>query len=285
MSERFPSAPPLLVALDLDGTLLGPSLALSRRVCDAVKETSACGVATTIVTGRMFVATAPYAAALGIHGPIVCYQGAAIFEVPSGKKLMEVPLKHELALRIVRRAKDDGYHVQLYHDDRFYVEERNQYSALYARLAGVEPVVVPSLAREFADRDSTKCNIVTEPRLAGPYAESIREMCGDEAYVTRSNPEFIEVIDPRVDKGEALRFVADRAGIPMERVLAVGDSYNDIPLLQAAGFSVAMGSSPDEVKSVADAVVADVAGDGVAEALERFVLGPRRERVAGGAST
>jgi Cof subfamily protein (haloacid dehalogenase superfamily) len=285
VSERLPTAPPLLVALDLDGTLLGPSLSISQRVCDVAREAMASGVAMTIVTGRMFVATAPYAAALGIDGAVVCYQGAAVFEVPSGKKLMEVPLRHDVALRIARRAKQDGYHVQLYHDDRFYVEARNEYSALYARLAGVEPVVVPSLAREFAGRDSTKCNIVTEPKLAAQYAETIKVLCGDEAYVTRSNPEFIEVMDPRVDKGGALRFVADRLEIPMERVLAIGDSYNDIPLLRAAGFSVAMGSSPDEVKAAADAVVADVAHDGVADALERFVLARRRAPLFGGAST
>jgi Cof subfamily protein (haloacid dehalogenase superfamily) len=284
VTPRVPDAAPLLVAIDLDGTLLGPSLTLSRRVCDAVAAATQQGVATTIVTGRMFVATAPYAAALGIEGPLVCYQGAAVFDWPSGEKLREVPLTHDVALRVAARAKRDGYHVQLYHDDRFYVEERNKYSALYARLAGIEPVVVPSLAREFAGRDSTKCNIVTEPSLAAEYAQRMRDLCGDDAYVTRSNPEFIEVMDPCVDKGEALRFVAERLGVPMSRVLAIGDSYNDVPLLRAAGFSVAMGSSPDEVKATADAVVGDVAHDGVAEALETFVLSRVRAPLLGGTS-
>jgi Cof subfamily protein (haloacid dehalogenase superfamily) len=274
VSERIPAAPPLLIALDLDGTTFDQNLVISPAVRGAVAEAAARGIATTLVTGRMLVATRPHAAALGVSGAVVCYQGAAVFDVASGATLMEVPLGHDVAIRVVRRAKRDGYHVQLYHDDKFFVEERNQHSALYARLSGVEPVVVPSLEEEFAGRDSTKCNIVTDPERAAVYVGTIAEVCGDDAYVTRSNPEFIEIVDPRVDKGEALRFVAGRVGISMERVLAIGDSYNDIPLFRAAGFSVAMGSAPDEVKAAADAVVGDVASDGVAEALERFVLRP-----------
>ena len=96
---------------------------------------------------------------------------------------------------------------------------------------------------------------------------------GNEAYVTRSNPEFVEMLSPLVDKGKALREVAAHYGIPMDRVAAIGDSYNDLPLLRAAAFGIAMGSAPDELKAEAKAVVSDVHHDGVAEAIERFVFG------------
>ena len=95
---------------------------------------------------------------------------------------------------------------------------------------------------------------------------------GKKAYVTRSYPEFVEILDPHVDKGEALRFVAARLGVEMHDVAAIGDSWNDAPLLEAAGFGIAMGSAPDELRKVAKAVVSDVQADGVAEAIERYVL-------------
>jgi Cof subfamily protein (haloacid dehalogenase superfamily) len=270
------NAPPLLVALDLDGTLIDDSLVLRPRVREAVAAVRAAGIATTIVTGRMFVATRPFARELGIAGAVGCYQGAAVYDVESGDRLSETPLKHDIAMRVVDRAKRDGHFAQLYHDDRFYVEEYTKYAELYARLAGVQPVVVPSLAVEFAGRDSTKCNIVMDAESVERYIKTVREVCGEDAYVTRSNPEFIEVMDPHVDKAVALRFIAQRAGVPMERVFAIGDSYNDIPMLQAVGFGVAMGSSPQELKAQAKAVVSDYAHDGVAEALETYVLGPAR---------
>ena len=75
-----------------------------------------------------------------------------------------------------------------------------------------------------------------------------------------------------MDKGAALRFVADRLGIGMDRTIAIGDSWNDAPLLSAAGFAIAMGSSPPELRAIADAVVGDVAHDGVAEAIDKYVL-------------
>jgi len=261
-----------LLALDLDGTLIGHDLTISPKVLTAIQHALDAGVRATIVTGRMFVAARPFAQRLGLHGPIVCYQGAAIFDLDSGEILRETPLSNAVAMRVYEMAKRAGLHVQMYRDDQFFVEEDNRYAELYAQLSRARPVVVESLAQTFADHDSTKVVVVTEPERANALVGELERLLGDQAYVTRSQAEFIEILNPRVNKGEALRFVAERLGISMEHTLAIGDSYNDLPLLQAAAIGVAMGSGPDELKAQADAVVADVAHDGVAAAIERFVL-------------
>jgi Cof subfamily protein (haloacid dehalogenase superfamily) len=263
---------PLLIALDLDGTLVEPRRPVRPAVIDAVKRAIASGVRATIVTGRMYVGAEPFARALDLDGPIVCYQGAVIADARTGRFEREVALPNAVALRIYEAAKAHGYHMQFYRDDRFYVEDDNRYARLYAETSGTEPVVVPSLPEAFAGRDSTKVNIVTDPEKTPAALELMRATCGDDAYVTRSNPEFVEMLSPLVNKGETLGRVAESLGIPMERVMAIGDSWNDVPLLRAAGFAVAMGSSPQELKDEADAVVGDVEHDGVAEAIERFVL-------------
>jgi hypothetical protein len=263
---------PLLLAIDLDGTLVEPLHPVRPKVLEAVAKAVAAGVRVTIVTGRMYVGAAPLVAALGVEGPIVCYQGAVIADARTGVFERELALPNAVALRIYAAAKEHGYHVQFYADDHFYVEQRNAYADLYARISGSEPVVVASLPEAFAGRDSTKVNVVTEAERTPECAALMRRVCGDEAYVTRSNPEFVEMINPHVDKGRTLEIVAGRHGIPMERVMAIGDSYNDVPLLRAAGFGVAMGSAPPELQREADAVVGDVEHDGVAEAIARFVL-------------
>jgi Cof subfamily protein (haloacid dehalogenase superfamily) len=279
MSAR-PALRPKLVALDLDGTLLSSGNELRETVVEAVLRASASGVVVTIVTGRIFAGTAPFARRLGITAPVVCYQGAALFDPQSGAILTETPLANATALRVYDALRPLGYHVQMYAGDRFYCEERNRFSELYARLAGVEPIVVPSLRETFAGRDTTKLNVVTDIARTPACYELAREVCGADAYVTRSNPEFVEVMSPLVSKGVALGAVAARLGIPLDRVLAVGDSFNDLPLLAAAGFSVAMGSAPQALVAAADAVVADWAHDGVKEAIERFVLEIPAERSA-----
>ncbi len=265
---------PKMVALDLDGTLVEPLKPVRPRVVAAVRAACAAGVRATIVTGRMYVGTESFVRLLSIEGPIICYQGAVIADAVSGRFEREIALPNAVALRIYDAAKPRGYHVQFYREDRFYVEQRNAYSDLYARISGTEPVVVASLPEAFAGRDSTKVNIVTDPEKTPECLRLMKEVCGDDAYVTRSNPEFVEMLSPKVDKGEALALIASELGIPLADVLAIGDSYNDVPLLRVAGFGVAMGSGPPELKAEADAVVGDVEHDGVAEAIERFVLAP-----------
>ncbi len=275
-----PALRPQLLALDLDGTLLSSRNELASAVAEAVRRAQASGVLATIVTGRIFAGTVPTIRALGITAPVICYQGAAIFDAQSGAILSETPLANATALRIYDEFRPQGYHVQMYADDRFYCEEHNRFSELYAHLAGVEPIVVHSLRETFAGRDTTKLNIVTERERTPEVYERMLALCGPDAYVTRSNPEFVEAMSPHVSKGVALADVAARLGIPLERVLAIGDSYNDIPLLEAAGFGVAMGSGPAALAAAADAVVGDWAHDGVREAIERFVLEIPSERSA-----
>ncbi len=261
-----------LVALDLDGTTIGDDLTVHPRVRDAVARAQAAGVTVAIVTGRMFAAARPFAQTLGIAGPIVCYQGAAIFDVTSGERIAHEPVPNELTLRLLAKTRADGVALQFYVDDVYYVERRDTWVDGYARLANVEPALVPDLAALLARGQSTKCVAVVAPERAQTYAEEIASFVGSDGYVTRSHASFIEVLNASVNKGVALATLATRYDTTLARVLAVGDSWNDLPLLDAAGFGVAMGSAPPELRARANAVVADVAHDGVAEAIERYVL-------------
>lgn len=230
------------------------------------------GIAGCLVTGRMYRATLPFARELGFDAPLICYQGAAILDPASDEVLQHTALDNDVVRQLAAMAERDGMHLQLYRNDEYYCEARNRFSELYASLAMTEPVIVPSLREAFAYSPATKAVVVADAPVAASYAERLRSALADRAYVTRSLPEFVEVLDPAVDKGAAFRFVAARLGIPMEQTVAVGDSWNDAPLLEAAGFGVAMGSAPAELRAVADAVVSDLEHDGVAEAIERYVI-------------
>ncbi len=275
----MPARPPLLLALDLDGTVIEPRAAVRPAVVAAVKRAVAAGVRVTIVTGRMVVGTKPVVDLLALDGPIVCYQGAVIADARSGRFEREVPLPFAVAARIYEIAKPLGYHVQFYRDDKFFVESYNAYAELYARTSGTPAQIVPSLLDAFAGHTSTKVNIVTDPARAADAHALLQREVGDVAYVTRSNPEFVEMLNPACNKGAAVTMIAEHYGIPLDRVMAIGDSYNDLPFLKVAGFAVAMGSAPEELKALAHAVVGDVHADGVAEAIDRFVL-PAAEPIA-----
>ena len=264
-----------LVALDLDGTLIGDDLVLRPRVRETVATAQARGIAVTIVTGRMFAAARPFARALAIEGPIVCYQGAAIFDVASGATLRQIPVRPDVARDTLAWAADHGVHAQCYADDTLYVDQIDSFSKRYTDLARVEPVLVPSLRAAFAERPTVKVVLVDDPERASQHLIALHALLGERAYITRSHVDFVEVIDPSVNKGEALALIARRYDVPLDETLAIGDAWNDVPLLDAAAVGVAMGSGPPELLEHADHVVADVAHDGVAEALERYVPGLR----------
>ena len=226
-----------------------------------------------IVTGRMFQAARPFARTIGIDGPMVCYQGAAIYDVRTGTPLRQTPVHSDVTVDVLRWAREHGVHAQCYADDTLYVEQINRFSKRYTDLARVEPVLVPSLLDAFTTRPTIKIVLVTDSDKADGILASMRALLGDRAYLTRSHVDFVEVVDPAVNKGEALAFVAEHYGVTLDETLAVGDAWNDVPLIDAAGVGVAMGSGPPELFAHADPVVGDVAHDGVAEAIERYVLG------------
>ncbi len=263
---------PKLLALDLDGTLIGRDLLLRPRVLAAVAKAREQGVSGCLVTGRMFRAALPYARELSLDAPIICYQGAAVCDPNTDEVWRHTPLPNATALAVARLAKADGFHVQLYANDKYYVERENRFSDLYAQLALMRPIVVESLEETFRFSDATKAVIIDDAQRIAGYAPQLERAFRTQAYVTRSYPQFLEVLHPAVDKGEALRFVADRLGLEMDCVVAIGDSWNDEPLLRAAGFGIAMDSAPPELQAVAQAVVPDVSRDGVADAIERYVL-------------
>src|SRR5579863_5426431 len=191
------------------------------------------GVAGCLVTGRMYRSTLPFVRELHFDAPVICYQGAAIIDPATDDVLDHIALSNEIVRELIAAAEADRVHLQLYRNDEYYCEARNRYSELYASLAMTEPVVVPSLRETFAYSPATKAVIVGDGPVAERYAAALSQRLDGRAYVTRSLPEFVEVLDPAVDKGAALRFVANRLGIAMDETMAIGDAWNDAPLLRA----------------------------------------------------
>jgi Cof subfamily protein (haloacid dehalogenase superfamily) len=266
------SLPPRLVAFDVDGTLIGRDLTISSRVRAAIARMQKAGVAGCLVTGRMYRATVPFARELEFDAPVICYQGAAIVDPTTDEVLAHSALANEIVRELVAMAERDRMHLQLYRNDEYYCEARNRYSELYASLSMAEPVIVSSLREAFQYSPATKAVIIADEPEAARYAGVLGAALAGRATVTRSLPQFVEVLDLGADKGAALRFVARRLGVDIAQTAAIGDSWNDVPLLQAAGIGIAMGSAPPELREVSDAVVGDLASDGVAEAIETYVL-------------
>ncbi len=265
-----------LVALDLDGTTFGGDTRVSPAVRAAIAATQAKGVAVTLATGRMFTSTRPIAADLGITVPLICYQGALVRDPVSATTLFYRPLAAEVALAVIALLQAQGLHPQLYLDEVLYVDEWNPGTAYYVSLnkdIRVETVGDPAAFLRAHGGDPTKLSVVLadEPATDALVAQ-LKARFGDRLYATKSHPIFAETINPACDKGVALAALADHLGIAQADVMAVGDGDNDVPMLRWAGVGVAMGQAHSDVHAAADYVTGSLAEDGLAAALDRFVL-------------
>jgi len=99
-----------------------------------------------------------------------------------------------------------------------------------------------------------------------------RERFGDLASAARSRPQYLDITHPDANKGEVVRRVSRKLGIPFEAIAAVGDMANDVLMFALSGLSIAMGQSTEEVKRAARRVTKSNTEDGFAEAIERWVL-------------
>ncbi len=271
------SLPIRLIASDLDGTLLGGDLRVSDRTRAALAAAIERGVVVTLATGRMYRSTLPHARALGMGAPLICYQGAYIRTIPGdgrgeGDLLFHRPMEPDVAREAVAWARDRGFEPHVNLDDRLICERGDGAAQDYERRSGVGAEFVRDLLAAI-DRPVTKVLAVGAAPLPEQSLDAARAAFAGRAHPTVSHRDYLEWSAPGVHKGLALRWLAGHLGIPLAQAMAIGDQHNDVEMLADAGHGVAMGGSPDAVRSAARYVTRPFEDDGAAVAIEALVLG------------
>lgn len=263
-----------LVALDLDDTLLDCGLKISPRCIKTIQAVREKDIVVTIATGRMFRSALPYARQLEIDVPLITYQGAWVKNSLSGEVLYYRPVDRSLTQQVFEFFDCCGVHYHSYFDDTLCMESLTEEGRYYAQIAGVKPVIVENLRRELETREPFKIMGITfNEKMLLDMELYLKNRFGRELYITRSKPGFLEVMNRQATKANALQVVAEHYGVDRTEVMAIGDSYNDMDMLEWAGLGVAMGNAHKDVKEAADFVTTSNEEEGVAEALRRFVLG------------
>ncbi len=266
---------PALAVLDIDGTLINDDLVLHPRTRDAVRRAAAT-LPVILATGRMYSSALRWALELQVTQPLVCYQGALVRELPNGDTPGAVVFEKDLDPAVARAAigiaRDHGWHVQAYVDDRLYCEQDRPEAHLYAAIAQVPINFVDDLD-DVVRNGSTKVVCVSEdPAVIDACIAALSNGLGDSGRVTRSLEWFVEVVSPRINKALAIEMVCASLGLSLQNAVAVGDAPNDIEMLTAAGCGVAVRSARPEVLAAADATCAGPDEAGVADVLEHLGL-------------
>lgn len=262
-----------LVALDLDGTLLRDDLTMSPRVEAALRSSQEQGVRITLASGRGYPALKPWVQQLGITAPVIGYQGARITDPLNDQPICEYPFPAELVAEVAEFARECDLSLTLYANDEIYVERKRHSDAFYNKWFGLPIHLVDNIAAASLVKPIKFLITATREELDALHPE-VEARFGGCLQIVRSHALFLEGLALGVTKGTALAWVAQHLRIPQAQTLAMGDAGNDVEMLTWAGMGVAMGNASAEARAAADYVVPSVDEDGVAVALERFVLRP-----------
>lgn len=266
-----------LLAIDLDDTLIGQDLRISDKNRRAIRRAIRSGIIVTLLTGRTFTTTLPFAEKLGLTHTLGLFQGALLRG--KSKILTSRTLPPQYYLDVIRFGLKHKVQLCVYaldHDTVFFQRPLNRFGKEYLdRIEQVRQISLVNLLTYPFPHPPIKVQFVAGPERIIHLEKLAKREWGKDLYITRSRSNLLEFLHPHVSKGFALRYLAEHYHLDMNQTAAIGDGYNDMPMLKAAGVSFAVRNAPKEVERVADQVVASWDQDGVAEAID-WILKNRR---------
>ncbi len=264
-----------LIALDIDGTLLNSQHEMTERVEKTLKTAMEQGIQVVVATGKTLISGKYVIERLGLTTPGVYLQGTAIYN-SDGSLRHQQTLEPRIARQVITFAEDRDYNVAIYSGTRILVRALNQrIEELTTHYHEPLPEAVGSLHNMVDSVPINKLLIVSpgEPRRITALRWQLSMQINGSARLLQAGiADMLEILPPGASKGAGLKSLLKDLGIPSSAVMAMGDAENDIEMLQLVGLGVAIGNAGQHLKDVADEVVASNDEDGVAEAVERFVL-------------
>lgn len=264
-----------MVCLDIDGTLLNSKYEITQNTKEVIGQVAnAEKIPVVLVSARMPKGIFFLQQELNITHPIICYSGALICD--NSNIFYSIFIPPSDVKPIYKLAKEMGIHLSLYKDDEWYVEEMEQW-------AKQEGEITKNTANisDFADllnsweKDNTGPNkllCMAEPESIESFQTKIMTHYSDILNIYKSKTTYLEITSNKAMKISAIELLCQKYNIGKSEVIAIGDNYNDINMLEFAGLGIAMGNAPEDVKKCAKAITCTNDEDGVAEALRRYIL-------------
>ena len=272
------------LALDLDGTLLGPGGELSGRAIGAVKKCAERGLKIIIGTGRSIDAAERFRSSLGAAGPMIYFNGAVVADMPRGAVLRTSLLDKKPADFCIDFSRNSGDYYQIYIPESgtagsasapviSLITEKDmpgremyyKHTGLLAELGDLKK----ALGR-CGPEGCVKAMFIAEPERLEIIRPELAEALGESVYITKTHRNYLELMNAKASKGKGLKYVMELLSLKREEVIAFGDDENDAPMSDAAGFFIVPANAKDTVKTKADLITASNAEDGIPAFLEEF---------------
>lgn len=258
----------------MDDTLLLDNHTIGDHTQRALMKAQEVGVKVVLASGRPTQGMTAYATDLQLHNYgsyILAFNGAKIINCKTGEELFSSKLNPETVHMLYELSLREEVHLHTYIGDTIITEKNNPYTSIESELTGLPIDEVKSLVKAVQE-PVVKVLMSERPEKLVEVEKKLKEELEDQLSIFRSKPYFLEFIEHGVTKGSSLEMLIKKLGLKREEVIAIGDSYNDLEMIELAGLGVAMGNAPDDIKAKADFVTDSNVNEGVAAVVEEFIL-------------
>lgn len=261
------------IVIDLDGTLLNDDHKVSDRNKAVIKKAIEQGVKVILATGKTRKGAEPIIAELGLDTPGVFVQGLMLYNA-DGTVRQENKLDPEVARHIVQYAESEGFEVVAYSGNRLVCRYLDDAVEEITKFGEPMPEAVGSLINQIHNIKINKLIIVggSKRKLKALRWQLDQQIGGKVSFTDGGVLTSLEILPKGINKGQGVKTLLRQLSANAENVMGIGDAENDVEMLKTVGFAVAVKNAAEKTKAVADEIVASNNDDGVAEAIERFVL-------------
>lgn len=261
------------IVVDLDGTLLNDKHKISERNNEVIQKAIAQGIKVIIATGKTRTSAELIIKALNLDTPGVFVQGLIIYNA-DGTIRQEHKLDANVARQVIQFSESEGFEVIAYSGNRLicrYLEDDVEEIATFGEPM---PEAIGSLINQVHTTKMNKLIIVggSKRKLKALRWQLEQQLGGKLSFTDGGVLTSLEILPKGTNKGQGVKTLLRQLDANPENVMGIGDAENDVEMLQAVGFAVAVKNASEKTKAVADEIVASNNDDGVAEAIERFVL-------------
>ncbi|MEH6941016.1 Cof-type HAD-IIB family hydrolase [Bacillus sp. JJ722] len=263
-----------MIVLDLDDTLLCDDQTISIRTKQALMDAQELGIKVVLASGRPTYGMKHIAEELSLskYGSyILSFNGGKIINCQSSEEIFSSTLAVEDVHSLYEISRREEVFIHTYVEDEIITEDENPYTTIESELTGL-PISIVDNFTESVDKPVVKVLMVDDPEKLKMVEKKLQTELSHKFSVMRSKPYFLEFTERGVTKGTSLNQLIQRYGIKREEVIAIGDSYNDLAMIEFAGLGVAMGNAPEDIKAIANYVTDTNMNDGVGKVVEKFVL-------------
>lgn len=262
-----------LIVIDIDGTLLNSEHKLTDRNRDTIKKAIAQGVRVVLATGKTRTSVENVVKELGVDTPGVYLQGLMLCNA-DGTIRKQTTMDKAPARRVITYVENNGFDVLAYSGNRLLAKHNGEPFTEISKFGEPQPEVVGPLVNILDTTPINKLVIIsTSPRKLKALRWQLNQQVGEQVTLTSSAVKSqLEVLPKGQSKANGVRILLKDLGVALENVMAIGDAENDIEMLKMVGLGVAVGNALDEVKAAANEVVSSNDNNGVAEAIEKFIL-------------